>query len=66
MNSALNKLKSSLPLEEVNQKLSKKDILTTATLYIKLLSTVLRESAAPLHSKQSRTLNLNDRDYLYR
>ena len=58
MNSALRKLKTCLPLEEAEQKLSKKEILQTAILYIKYLSKTLDQES------MEETLNLNKHNYL--
>ena len=58
MNSALRKLKMCLPLEEAEQKLSKKEILQTAILYIKFLSKTLDQES------MEETLNLNKHNYL--
>eukprot|EP00794_Sanderia_malayensis_P011211 gene11211-12388_t len=73
MNAALRSLKSSLPLRDSEQKLSKKDILQTATLYIKFLTTVLNSCAndetcvnLDFEEQSNKTVDLNEHNYLYR
>ena len=63
MNSALKKLKLSLPLKDSDQKISKKEILQTAVLYIRFLMSVLQESDS---EKNQSFMNLREHNYLKR
>ena len=64
MNAALKELKTCLPLENHEQKLSKKQILLSAAIYIKHLSETLdcKHEASP--EEKEETVNLNKHEYI--
>ena len=64
MNSALKRLKMCLPLENQEQKLSKKDILLSAAIYIKHLSEKLHLEHTDCKGSED-TVNLNKHDYIF-
>ena len=64
MNAALKKLRMCLPLQNQEQKLSKKEILLSAAVYIKHLSDELSEPQEGLTEENGGTVNLNNYDYV--
>ena len=64
MNSALKELKKCLPLDNHEQKLSKKQILVAAAIYIKRLSETLDHHHESNSRTEEETVNLDKHNYI--